>query len=155
MPASRALLCALVSHNWSCIVARTWAIPRLLKEHASKLRENMKGFESFTAYNRDRISAKSYRILINSVIAIGEKILQQPIPTQLLETCESSKEFRQLQTRPKIQSERPPQNTHTHTHTKGPHSSIVSLAAPQPILSHMPLLQAADTPSSYAFDSLE
>jgi hypothetical protein len=50
--------------------------PDPIKEHASKLKEDIKGFDSFSAYNRDPILAKTYRILINSLITLCNKILQ-------------------------------------------------------------------------------
>lgn len=63
--------------------------PDPIEEHASKLKEDIKGFDSFSAYNRDPMPAKTYRILMNSLTTLCDKILRQPTPTQLHESIEN------------------------------------------------------------------
>jgi hypothetical protein len=63
--------------------------PDSIHEHANKLREDIHGFESFTAYNRDPMPTRTYRTLMSSVISICDKILHQPTPTQILEGVEN------------------------------------------------------------------
>jgi hypothetical protein len=63
--------------------------PDPIEEHASKLKEDIKGFDSFSAYNRDPMPAKTYRTLMNSLTALCDKILRQPTPTQLHESIEN------------------------------------------------------------------
>jgi hypothetical protein len=65
------------------------AMPAPIEEHASKLKEDINGFDSFSAYNRHPMPAKTYRILINSLTALCDKILRQPTPTQLYESVEN------------------------------------------------------------------
>ena len=71
----------------------TWpelgSYPAPIEEHASKLKEDINGFDSFSAYSRDPMPAKTYRILINSLTALCDKILRQPTPTQLFENVEN------------------------------------------------------------------
>jgi hypothetical protein len=63
--------------------------PDSIHEHANKLREDIHGFESFSAYNRDPMPTRTYRVLMSSVISICDKILHQPTPTQILEGVEN------------------------------------------------------------------
>ena len=71
----------------------TWpelgSYPTPIEEHANKLKEDINGFDSFSAYNRDPMPAKTYRIIINSLTALCDKILRQPTPTQLYESVEN------------------------------------------------------------------
>jgi hypothetical protein len=60
-----------------------------IHEHANKLREDIGGFDSFTAYNRDPMPIRTYRALMSSVISLCDKILHQPTPTQILEGVEN------------------------------------------------------------------
>jgi methyl-accepting chemotaxis protein len=60
-----------------------------IEEHASKLKEDINGFSSFNAYNRDPMPTNTYRVLMRSLSALCDKILHQPTPTQLYESVEN------------------------------------------------------------------
>jgi hypothetical protein len=63
--------------------------PDTIEEHASKLKEDTKGFDSFGAYNRAPVSTSTYRVLMRSLITLCDKILRQPTPTQLYESVQN------------------------------------------------------------------
>ena len=63
--------------------------PDSIEEHASKLKEDINGFSSFNAYNRDPMPTSTYRVLMRSLSALCDKILNQPTPTQLYESVEN------------------------------------------------------------------
>jgi len=63
--------------------------PTSIEEHASKLKGEIKGFDSFSAYDRDPMPANTYRVLMRSFAALCDKIIQQPTPSQLHESIEN------------------------------------------------------------------
>ena len=63
--------------------------PDPIEEHASKLKEDIKGFDSFNAYNRDAMPTSTYRIFMRSINALCDKVLRQPTSSQLYESVDN------------------------------------------------------------------
>ena len=63
--------------------------PDPIEEYASKLKDDILGFDSFSGYNRDSMPTSTYRALLRSIRALCDKILREPTPTQLHESVEN------------------------------------------------------------------
>ncbi|KAG9242501.1 hypothetical protein BJ878DRAFT_577364 [Calycina marina] len=63
--------------------------PDSFEKHASKLKEEINGFKSDSAYDRDSTPAGTYRIMRSSISALNDKILKQPTANQLYGSMEN------------------------------------------------------------------